>query len=48
MAHRHRHRPDGPCHFSLMSLSARRRLVMATAPLALLWLAVSWALEAWG
>ena len=48
MAHRHRHRPDGPCHFSLMSLSARRRLTMALAPLALLWLAVAWANGAFG
>ncbi|WP_227370759.1 hypothetical protein [Halomonas sp. M20] len=43
MASRHRHRPDGPCHFSLMSLSARKRLVMALGPLVLLWLAVAWA-----
>ncbi|MCG7599958.1 hypothetical protein MHM84_09170 [Halomonas sp. McH1-25] len=48
MAHRHHHRPDGPCHFSLMSLSARRRLMIAAAPLALLWLTVAWAMGAWG
>ncbi|MFC3292816.1 hypothetical protein [Modicisalibacter luteus] len=48
MAHRHHHRPDGPCHFSLMSLSARRRLMMAAAPLALLWMAVAWAMGVWG
>lgn len=47
MAHRHHHRPDGPCHFSLMSLSTCRRLLMAAAPLALLWLAVAWAMGAW-
>ncbi|MBW5800157.1 hypothetical protein [Halomonas elongata] len=45
MAHRsHRHRPEGPCHFSLMSLSATRRLLLVAAPLALLWLAVAWVL----
>ncbi|KXS36362.1 MAG: Uncharacterized protein AWU55_3007 [Halomonadaceae bacterium T82-2] len=43
MSRRHRHRPDGPCHFSLMSLSARRRLLMALVPLAVLWLAAAWA-----
>ncbi|MCW4153013.1 hypothetical protein OM427_26225 [Halomonas sp. 18H] len=45
MAHRsHRHRPEGPCHFSLMSLSAARRLMLAVVPLAALWLAVAWVL----
>lgn len=48
MAHRHHHRPDGPCHFSLMSLSARKRLLMALAPLGVLWLAVAWATGALG
>ncbi len=51
MAHRshsHRHRPEGPCHFSLMSLSARRRLLLAAVPLAVLWLAASWAAGWWG
>ncbi|MBW6392780.1 MAG: hypothetical protein LPK08_07930 [Halomonas sp.] len=49
MAHRtHRHRPEGPCHFSLMSLSATRRLLLAAAPLGVLWLAVSWAAGWWG
>nr|WP_297457576.1 hypothetical protein [uncultured Halomonas sp.] len=48
MAHKHHHRPDGPCHFSLMSLSARKRLLMALMPLGLLWLAVAWATGAWG
>ncbi|MBB3140496.1 hypothetical protein ACGTN6_15615 [Halomonas sp. THAF12] len=44
MAHRpHRHRPEGPCHFSLMSLSAPRRLLLVAAPLVALWLAVAWA-----
>lgn len=48
MAHpTHRHRPEGPCHFSLMSLSAARRLLLAAAPLAALWLAVSWAAGWW-
>ena len=40
----HRHRPEGPCHFSLMSLSARRRLALAAIPLGGLWLAVAWAI----
>lgn len=48
MAHRmHRHRPEGPCHFSLMSLSATRRLALAAVPLATLWLGVAWA-AGWG
>ncbi|MGJ7459060.1 hypothetical protein ACR80S_15040 [Halomonas sp. MA07-2] len=49
MAHRaHRHRPEGPCHFSLMSLSATRRLLLAAVlPLAGLWLTVSWAAGWW-
>lgn len=53
MAHRHArdthyHRPEGPCHFSLMSLSAWRRLLLSLAPLAVLWLAVAWAAGWWG
>ncbi|MDN3523069.1 hypothetical protein [Halomonas ramblicola] len=48
MAHRaHRHRPEGPCHFSLMSLSAARRLLLAALPLLVLWLTVAWA-AGWG
>ncbi|MGM0701573.1 MAG: hypothetical protein ACQEUG_04130 [Pseudomonadota bacterium] len=48
MAHqRHRHRQEGPCHFSLMSLSATRRLLLVAAPLAGLWLAASWAAGWW-
>ncbi|MGM0534910.1 MAG: hypothetical protein ACQEUN_12470 [Pseudomonadota bacterium] len=48
MAHRrHRHRPEGPCHFSLMSLSATRRLLLVAAPLIALWLAVFWAVGGW-
>ncbi|WP_163578158.1 hypothetical protein [Halomonas faecis] len=48
MAHqRHRHRQEGPCHFSLMSLSATRRLLLVAAPLAGLWLAVGWAAGWW-
>lgn len=48
MAHRrHRHRPEGPCHFSLMSLSATRRLLLVALPLAVLWLTVAWA-TGWG
>lgn len=50
MAHRkhsHRHRQEGPCHFSLMSLSAARRLLLVAAPLSVLWLAVSWAAGWW-
>ncbi|MBS9403495.1 hypothetical protein KG088_07625 [Halomonas sp. TRM85114] len=48
MAHRtHRHDPEGPCHFSLMSLSTARRLTLVAAPLAALWLAVAWAAEWW-
>ncbi|GAB2786377.1 hypothetical protein GCM10027040_10570 [Halomonas shantousis] len=43
----HRHRPDGPCHFSLMSLGAGRRVLLSLAPLVVLWLAVAWAAGAW-
>ncbi|WP_251976245.1 hypothetical protein [Salinicola avicenniae] len=39
----HRHRPDGPCHFSLMSLGAGQRVLLALAPVAVLWLAAAWA-----
>lgn len=39
--------PEGPCHFSLMSLSATRRLLLAALPLVALWLAVAWA-AGWG
>ncbi len=45
--HRHHHRPEGPCHFSLMSLSVGRRLMLVLLPLALLWLTVSWAVGWW-
>lgn len=45
--HKHRHRPEGPCHFSLMSLAATRRLLLVAAPLASLWLTVSWAAGWW-
>ncbi|WP_197053326.1 hypothetical protein [Litchfieldella xinjiangensis] len=48
MAHRHHHRPEGPCHFSLMSLAAGRRVLFVAAPLAALWLAVAWATGAFG
>ncbi|XKH60419.1 hypothetical protein LG290_01135 [Halomonas sediminis] len=48
MVHRaHRHREEGPCHFSLMSLSATRRLMLALIPLAMLWLLVGWANGWW-
>ncbi|WP_205254655.1 MULTISPECIES: hypothetical protein [unclassified Halomonas] len=43
----HRHRPEGPCHFSLMSLSVRRRLILVLIPLLPLWLAVSWSAGWW-
>ncbi|WP_188113677.1 hypothetical protein [Salinicola halimionae] len=43
MSHRHRHRSDGPCHFSLMSLGAGRRVLLALIPLAVLWLVAGWA-----
>lgn len=42
----HRHRPDGPCHFSLRSMGAGRRVLLALLPLGLLWLAVAWAMGA--
>ncbi|MEG3115607.1 hypothetical protein R3F72_10780 [Salinicola sp. 4072] len=48
MSHRHRHRPDGPCHFSLMSLGAGRRVLLALIPLALLWLVAGWATGVFG
>ncbi|MCW4151364.1 MULTISPECIES: hypothetical protein [Halomonadaceae] len=41
--HSHRHNREGPCHFSLMSLSAVRRLLSVTVPLLVLWLMVLWA-----
>ncbi|WP_346796627.1 hypothetical protein R5M92_14230 [Halomonas sp. Bachu 37] len=46
--HVHRHRQEGPCHFSLMSLSYARRLLLGMMPLALLWFLVSWACGWWG
>ncbi|NYS59815.1 hypothetical protein [Vreelandella salicampi] len=39
----HRHNKEGPCHFSLMSLSAVKRLCLVMLPLAALWLLVVWA-----
>ncbi|WP_169739035.1 hypothetical protein [Halotalea alkalilenta] len=39
----HRHLRDRPCHFSLMSLAAWRRALLAGLPIGLLWLAVLWA-----
>lgn len=41
--HSHRHNREGPCHFSLMSLSAVKRLALVALPLAVLWLLVIWA-----
>ncbi|MDR5875165.1 hypothetical protein LPL18_001245 [Halomonas sp. CUBES01] len=41
--HSHRHNKEGPCHFSLMSLSAVRRLLSVAVPLLVLWLMVLWA-----
>lgn len=41
--HLHRHNKEGPCHFSLMSLSAVKRLGLTMLPLAALWLLVAWA-----
>ncbi|WP_447527445.1 MULTISPECIES: hypothetical protein [unclassified Vreelandella] len=45
--HPHRHNREGPCHFSLMSLSATRRLLLVAVPIAALWLLVFWA-GGWG
>lgn len=42
-AHHHRHNREGPCHFSLMSLSAGRRLALCVVPLLVLWALVAWA-----
>ncbi|MDN6180813.1 MAG: hypothetical protein L0I84_07410 [Halomonas subglaciescola] len=42
-AHPHRHNREGPCHFSLMSLSAARRLALCALPLLALWGLVAWA-----
>ncbi|GAA3910224.1 hypothetical protein GCM10022228_21440 [Halomonas cibimaris] len=42
----HRHNREGPCHFSLMSLSAVRRLALCALPLVALWALVAWA-AAW-
>ncbi|MFG6665611.1 hypothetical protein ACGK9R_00700 [Halomonas sp. HNIBRBA4712] len=39
----HRHNREGPCHFSLMSLSAAKRLLLVTLPLLALWALVLWA-----
>ncbi|MDR5898963.1 hypothetical protein QC823_08165 [Halomonas vilamensis] len=39
----HRHNKEGPCHFSLMSLSAIKRLWLVMLPLVGLWLLVAWA-----
>ncbi|MBZ5488834.1 hypothetical protein HW452_15015 [Halomonas aquamarina] len=41
--HPHRHNREGPCHFSLMSLSATKRLVFVALPLLVLWALVAWA-----
>ena len=41
--HMHRHNKEGPCHFSLMSLSARKRLGLVALPLFALWGLVVWA-----
>ncbi|WP_170234283.1 hypothetical protein [Halomonas cupida] len=43
----HSHRPEGPCHFSLMSLSVWRRLALVLVPLVPLWLAVAWSAGWW-
>lgn len=39
----HRHNREGPCHFSLMSLSATKRLGLVVLPLLVLWGLVVWA-----
>lgn len=39
----HRHNREGPCHFSLMSLSAIKRLLLVALPLLTLWALVLWA-----
>ena len=41
----HQHRRDRACHFSLMSMSALKRVGLALIPIALLWLAAFWALS---
>ncbi|HAA45325.1 MAG TPA: hypothetical protein DCE28_07525 [Halomonas sp.] len=41
--HTHRHNKEGPCHFSLMSLSAVKRLLFVAVPLLALWALVVWA-----
>ena len=41
--HTHRQNKEGPCHFSLMSLSAVKRLLFVTVPLLVLWCLVVWA-----
>ena len=39
----HRHNREGPCHFSLMSLSATKRLGLVVLSLLVLWGLVVWA-----
>ncbi|MDN6296816.1 MAG: hypothetical protein L0J54_02160 [Halomonas sp.] len=39
----HRHNREGPCHFSLMSLSVAKRLALCALPLLALWGLVAWA-----
>lgn len=41
--HTHHHNREGPCHFSLMSLSAVKRLGLVAMPLLALWALVVWA-----
>ena len=41
----HQHRRDRACHFSLMSMSALKRVGLTLIPIALLWLAAFWALS---
>ncbi|MFB9869336.1 hypothetical protein [Vreelandella sulfidaeris] len=41
--HTHHHNKEGPCHFSLMSLSAVKRLLLVAMPLLALWGLVIWA-----
>lgn len=41
--HAHQHNREGPCHFSLMSLSAGRRILLCALPLLALWALVAWA-----
>lgn len=48
MAHQHRphqHRRDRACQFSLMSLSAIKRVGLTLIPITMLWLAAFWALK---